>query len=497
MSDSKNSYKQILKSSSMFGGVQVFIILISIIRSKSVAILLGPTGMGISGLLLSCISFITALTNFGIARSSVRNIATACGEENTKKIAVAVSVLKRLVWFTGIFGVLITIVFSSILSEVAFGSKDYTLAFVWLSITLLFNQINEGQSAILRGMRKLKYMAKSSLWGSVLGLSLSLPLYYFFSDRGIVPAIIISSAISLLLTHFYCQKLDIESIKITSDNLRKEGRDILILGSLLSFSSLAILGESFFMRIFIRHIGNIEDVGFYNAGFAIIGTYFAVFFSALITDYYPRLVNVANDNLKAILLMNQQSEMSVLILSPFLAIFLIFINPIVVILYSDDFLSINEMILWAALGIYFKAASYSIGVIFISKGHVKTLFWTDFLSTLVMLIFNIIGYNCFGLKGLGVSFLGAFIFTFLLTYYVVKFKYSFCYSKEFFKSFLVQLVIGICCLLINKLVPKPLNYFIGLIMIGISAYYSYRELEKVIDLRLIINSYLKRLFVNE
>jgi O-antigen/teichoic acid export membrane protein len=492
MPNQKESYNQILRSTSIFGGVQVFMILISIIRSKSVAIFLGPTGMGISGLLLSSTGFVTALTNFGIARSSVKNIAVASGEENKKKIAVTVSVLKRLVWLTGILGSIITLVFSSILSELAFGSKDYTLAFVWLSVTLLFNQISEGQSAILRGLRKLTYMAKSSLWGSILGLLLSLPLYYFFSVRGIVPAIIISSIISLLLTFFYCQKLDIEPIKITNNELRKEGTEILVLGSLLSLGSLAVLGESFLIRIFIRYIGNIEDVGFYNAGFALIGTYFAVFFTALTTDYYPRLVNVANDNLKAILLMNQQSEMSVLILSPFLAIFLIFINPIVVVLYSDKFLSINEMILWAALGIYFKAASYSIGVIFVSKGHVKKLFWNDFLSTLVMLIFNILGYKYFGLEGLGVSFLGSFIFTFLLTYYVVKSKYSFSYSKEFFKTFLVQLVIGICCLSISKFVPKPFNYFIGSIMIGISSYYSYIELDKIIDLRSMINKYFKK-----
>ena len=49
--EQKSSYRQIVKATSLFGGVQFFQIIISVIRSKFVAILLGPAGMGIVGLL--------------------------------------------------------------------------------------------------------------------------------------------------------------------------------------------------------------------------------------------------------------------------------------------------------------------------------------------------------------------------------------------------------------------------------------------------------------
>ena len=49
----QSSYRQIMKATSLFGGVQIFQIIISVIRSKFVAILLGPSGMGIVGLLAS------------------------------------------------------------------------------------------------------------------------------------------------------------------------------------------------------------------------------------------------------------------------------------------------------------------------------------------------------------------------------------------------------------------------------------------------------------
>ncbi|MEG2281843.1 MAG: O-antigen translocase, partial [Rikenellaceae bacterium] len=59
----KKAYRDIVKATSVFGGVQVFNILIGIVRSKIIAILLGPEGMGISGLLQSATSLITGLTS--------------------------------------------------------------------------------------------------------------------------------------------------------------------------------------------------------------------------------------------------------------------------------------------------------------------------------------------------------------------------------------------------------------------------------------------------
>ncbi len=62
MTKESSSYKQILKATSIFGGVQVFNIIISILRAKFIAVIIGPVGMGIFGLLTSTLSLITSLT---------------------------------------------------------------------------------------------------------------------------------------------------------------------------------------------------------------------------------------------------------------------------------------------------------------------------------------------------------------------------------------------------------------------------------------------------
>lgn len=492
MSKDQTSYRQIFKATSLFGGVQVFTIIISIIRTKFIAVLLGPTGMGIAGLLTSTTGFIAALTNFGLERSAVKNIAAADGAKDKKHIAIVIGVLRRLVWLTGILGSLFTLIFSSYLSQLTFGNKDYKLAFIWISITLLLTQLRLGQSAILRGLRQLKLMAKASLWGSFLGLIITIPIYYKFRLDGIVPGIIITAVTTLAFTVYYSRKVKTEHIQITKEHFHSEGKDMLSMGFVLSLSSLVAIAGSYIVRIYIRSFGSIDDVGFYNAGFAIVNTYFGVFFVSLTTDYYPRLASIAHDTKKANLLMNQQSEMSVLILAPILTIFLVFINFIVIILYSQKFLAINDMILWASLGIYFKAASWSLGVIFISKGDVKTLFWSELISNLIMLGLNLICYKFWGLNGLGISFFLSYIYTFIQTFLIVKYKYAFAYSSIFYYIFLIQLSLGTICFIIVKFAPIPWNYIFGIIIIAVASWFSFIHLDKRIGLKELVMEFTKR-----
>ncbi len=491
MKENKASYRQIMKATSLFGGVQVFNILISIVRSKIIALLLGPAGMGIAGLLNSTTGLVGALTNFGLGISAVRNVAEAHESGNDKRIAKVVIVFRRLVWFTGLLGALVTLFLSSWLSQITFGNKEYTIAFIWLSCTLLLSQLTRGQNVLLQGTRKLQYLAKANLLGSFLGLLISVPIYYFYGIDGIVPAIIISSILSFFIANFFANKVKFEKIKVTLEETRLESRSMLQLGIMLSLSGLMSTGAAFILRIFISNTGGVEDVGLYAAGFSIINTYVGLVFTAMGTDYFPRLSGIAHDFIKSNLLINQQAEIGVLILAPILAIFLIFIDWIVVLLYSSKFIPINEMLHWAALGMYFKVVGWCMGYLLIAKGATKVFFSTQVVSTIYSLLLNIIGYKFYGLGGLGISYLLGYIIYFFQIYFVLNKRYKFSFNKNFLKIFGLQLSIGLLCFMMIKFVPNPWAYLFGLPFIGLSAYYSFIELDKRIDLVNQIKSYIE------
>ncbi|MFN8240010.1 MAG: hypothetical protein U0X39_04565 [Bacteroidales bacterium] len=209
-------------------------------------------------------------------------------------------------------------------------------------------------------------------------------------------------------------------------------------------------------------------------------------------DYYPRLAGVAASNEKAGQAINQQSEIAVLILAPILSVFLVFINWIVLVLYSTKFIEVNGMIHLAALGMFFKAVSWAIAFILLAKGASNLFFWNELGANIYLLGFNIAGYKLMGLQGLGASFFLAYLIYFLQVYLIARFKYSFFLVKEFNRIFVIQFLIGLSCFATVKLIRAPYSFFAGSVLILVSTVYSYRELDKRIGLKSILTDFKQK-----
>ena len=493
MTIERKSYRQIFQATSIFGGVQVFNVLISIVRLKFVAILLGPVGLGITGLYTATTGFITALTNMGLGISGVKNVAAEAATGNKERVSLVVTVLRRLVWITGLLGMCMVIIFSPMLSKITFGNDEYVIGFLLISVSLLIHQLNTGQRVVLQALRKLVYLAKANMFGALAGLLIALPIYYIWRLDGIVPVLIVSAICALFFSWYYSKKVGVNNIKVTRKEIFQEGQEMVKTGFLLSMSSLVTYGVAYLTRVYISDLGGIEQVGLFTAGFTLVTRYVGMVLEAMGTDYYPRLCGVAENSKQTNDTINQQAEVAILILSPILSIFLIFINFAIILLYTKKFLVINEMIYWAAIGMYFKSASWSITYVFLAKGDSKLFFSNEALLNLYLLIFNVLGYRWAGLEGLGIAILLSNVIYLIQVYLIAHRKYDVSFSKQYFIVGGLQFTIGLVCFGLIRFVPSPWNYLIGSLMVAISVYYSFKELEKrmgIIDV--IKNKFIKR-----
>src|SRR5690606_14073649 len=184
--------------------------LISVIRNKAISLLIGPTGIGISGLLTGALNVIGGLTSLGLETSAVRYISKENTMVDKSALARIIAVARKAVWISGVAGACLTIALSHWLSKLTFGSSDYTFWFIYIAIALLFKQLSVGNIAIMQGLQKLKHLAKANLMGSVLGLLISLPLYYYFGVQAIVPAIIVSAGSILFFSWHYSRSIEVE-----------------------------------------------------------------------------------------------------------------------------------------------------------------------------------------------------------------------------------------------------------------------------------------------
>jgi O-antigen/teichoic acid export membrane protein len=345
---------------------------------------------------------------------------------------------------------------------------------------------------MLQGMRKLQYLAKANMAGSLLGLIINVPLYYIWGLKGIVPGIIVTALITLTVSWYFSHKVNIETVKVSKSLIFTEGKNMLFMGFMISLSGLITLATSYALRIFISNTGGVDQVGLFNAGFVIINTYVGLVFNAIATDYYPRLSSVAHSNVLCKQTVNQQAEIAILILAPILIIFIVFINWVIIVLYSTKFIAVNEMIIWAALGMFFKAASWCIGFVLLAKGVGKVFFWNELISNSYIFGLNILGYHFLGLKGLGISFVISYLLYLIQVFWLCRIKFEFSFDKAFVHIFLIQFFLVFLSFISEISLAKPYPYYIGIGLIIISSWYSFKELDKRLKLKSLLISRFKK-----
>ena len=483
MSDSnQSSYRSIFKATSLFGSVQFFQILIQIVKSKFIAILLGPAGVGIIGLYQSGMQLVQNITNMGLASSAVRDVSEAFGLKDYSRINQVITTIRRLVWGTGILGMIALAVVSPILSKISFGNYDYTIPFIVLSVTLLLDQICAGQKVILQGLRRLTELAKCSVIGSAFGLLVSVPFYYLLGVNGIVPTLILNSVCALVVSWLYSRRIPVQRVEQAPKETLKQGRMMLVMGISMSLSGIFSTVASYIIRAYIQYVNGVEEVGLFQAGFIIMTTYVGLVFNAISTDYYPRLAAVNKDNLKCQEIINQQGEMATLILAPMLSVCLVFMPVILKILYSDDFLKANDYICWASIGMYLRLAAWVISFSFVAKAESKLFMINEALACCYYVVFSIVGYYLGGLRGIGIAFAFQYLVYLIQVYLIARKRYKFRFSDNFIQTYFSLLIALLLCLSIVLYFNGWQKYTFGVLIILLCSGYCLFLLNKKIDL---------------
>jgi len=433
MSDKSNSYKSIFKATSIFGGVQIFNIIIAIIRSKAVAVLLGPTGVGLSGLFQNATGLIGYIASFGLSNSGTKAIAE---KEDKKEI---VGVFFTLILLSGILGSIAAFILAEPLAVSTFGNNEYTSELRWLSITLLFNQLAAGFGTILTGHREIKKLAQMNVALGLFGLLVSLPLFWYLRKDGIVPSIWINAFISVILGWFYVKKINYKrTFLVPVKEALNKGWELLRLGLLINLNGVLTLLVAYVIRVYISRKSGMEMVGLYTASFVILNTYFGMVFNAMSTDFYPSLVTQSKDITSRNKLLNRQIEIGLLLLSPLIVLFAIGSKIFIQALYSAEFLPIWGILVASLIGVFFKTIGWGLGYFYLACAEQRVYFRNELYFNGINLIFSLISFNFWGLNGMGVAYsLMYAIYALVLAINAIS-KYKVTISTELIRVGIIQ-----------------------------------------------------------
>lgn len=419
-SESGKSHAHILKSTAMIGGSSVVNIAFGIVRSKVVAVLLGPGGVGLMSLYNSVLDITQAMSNLGIQSSGVRQIAEAAGSGDADKIARTVTVLRRVSIVLAFAGALTLLLLANPVAEFTFGNNQHSIGVMLLAAAVFFRTISFGQAALIQGLRRIADLARMSMLAALSGTVISILFIYLFREQGIVPSLVVMAAVSALTSWWFSRRVAISSVSMTASQMLPETAMLLKLGVAFTASAVLTMGAAYAVRIIVLRYSGFEAAGLYQAAWTLGGLYTGFILQAMGTDFYPRLTAASQDNAQCNRLVNEQAHISMLIAGPGVMATLTLAPFILTAFYSAEFQAGVGLVRWICLGMMLRVVAWPMGFIVLAKGAQKAFFWTEVVATLVHVGLAWLFVVKSGFEGAGAAFFALYVSHSIVIYTVVR-----------------------------------------------------------------------------
>ena len=466
----------------MIGGSSVVTIGIGMVRTKAMALFLGPSGVGLMGLYSSILSLTQSIASMGINSSGVRQIAEAVGSGESERIGRTAIVLRWTAIVVGALGALLLVIFSRPISTFTFGNDQHTSAVAALSLAVFFLSVAAGQGALIQGMRRISDLARMGMLGALFGTVISIPLIYYFRENGIVQSLVGVAAMTVLTSWWYSRKVHIPPQRLKMSELGQEARGLLKLGVAFNASNVLTMGAAYAIRLIVLRKVSFEAAGLYQSAWTLGGLYVGFILQAMGADFYPRLTAVAKNNAECNRLVNEQAQISLLLAGPGVIITMTFAPLVIALLYTTKFAAAVEPLRWICFGMVLRVIAWPMGFIVLAKGVQTIFFWTELAAAVVHvgLAFLLVSY--FGLTGATMAFFGLYIWHGVLIYMIVRQLSGFRWSAANLQIGLLFLpAIGLVFCGFHWL-PFWLATTVGALATVLSGVYSVRVLVSLVSL---------------
>lgn len=409
MSKPSESYSQILKSSSIIGGAQGIQYVISLIRARIVADFLGPAGDGLLAMYQSTLQVLTNIALMGMGPSGVRQIADATAKSDPTRASRMAKIVGRVCWVTGVIGWALTVLMARPISEWTFGSSENAQSIAILGAALVLGSAAAGQMAILQGFRRLRDLALVNVFSGLVATLVCLPVYYYFGTQGIVPIFILTAALTWGFAAWGVRRMNLESVQMGWKEALADSKHLVGLGLAFMWSGvITSLGELTLKALVTRELGEVAT-GLYQAAWSISGMFALFIINAMGADFYPRLTATISDKKAASDLVNQQTEIGILMALPGLVASLAFAPGLMLVLKNRLYLPAADLLPWFIVGLLFRVISWPMGYVMLAQGASRWFVATETFFVALHVGMGFFAIEKIGLQGVSVAFAALYI----------------------------------------------------------------------------------------
>ena len=297
-----------------------------------------------------------------------------------------------------------------------------------------------------------------------------------------VPAIIGAGLVALLVTSHFRRRIRLETSALTRTQQFEEASSLFKLGFVFMTSYLMTTGAAYLIRIMVlRRIGY-EATGLYQAAWTLGGVYVGFILQAMGTDFYPRLTAVAHNNDQCNRLVNEQTEIGLLLAGPGILATLALAPLVVVLFYSSRFFAAVGVLRWICLGTLLQVVTWPMSYILVAKGKQALFFGCEVIWAIASLGLAWFGIRWSGLVGVGMAFAGSYLLYGVLLLVIVSALSGFRWSEANRKTGLLYLCLIALVFTGFSLLPSMPAICLGVVVALLSVVYSIRQIAKLVSL---------------
>jgi PST family polysaccharide transporter len=472
------SHRQIFRSSAIIGGASVINILIGIIKVKVLAVLLGPTGVGLMGLYQNMLGTASTLAGCGLGSSGVRQLAASAGDAET------LALVRRTLWLSNLVLGVVGAVGLWLLREPVclwvFGGADHVSEVGWLGVGVLLTLIAGSQTALLQGLRRIGDMARVTVISSIVGSAVGVLLVYRLGQDGVLWFVLSAPAVSIVVAGYFSARLPRSRTDHSWRAIHQQALTMLSMGVPFMAAGLLTLATQLAVRsVILRDLG-LEANGYFQAAWSISMTYIGFVLSAMGADYYPRLAEAINDHPRARKMVNEQTEMALLLAGPLLLSMISLAPWVTLLLYSASFAPATEVLRWQVMGDILKVASWPMGFVLLAMGRGGLFLLTELIWNAVYVGIIVLGIGEWGLIIAGAAFCLAYAIYFGILAWFSAGSFGHTLGRRNGALILVLLLSGASVVYLAEC-SEVMSQGVGLLSTLAVGIYSARRLDALVD----------------
>lgn len=437
------SYRTILRSSSIMGVSSVLHVVFGVLRMKVAALLLGPAGVGLIGMYQNLIQTASTAASLGIGTAGTRQIAAMHRDGDMSAVGLA---RRALFWgtlpLTALGGAVFALLSGWIATHVLHDPGRAT-DMRWLALGVALTVAAGSQSALLIGLRRISDLARIQIGSAAIGTMLGISALSVWGQGGLLIMVLAVPVATFVQGVWYTwQVRGPARVEVPCTQLTAQIRTLVRLGTAFMLSGLVTtFGQLAVRNIVQRDLGS-DALGQFQAAWSIGMLYLGFVLGAMATDYYPRLAATMGEPEAAIRLINEQTEVALLLCGPVLLALLGMAPWVIELLYSSAFAPAADILRWQLLGDVLKVMSWPLGFVLLASGAGKTFIVTEALGVGVFVSVTALAAKLLGPSATGWAFLAMYLCYLPVVYALVRARIGFRWHVAVWRQGLVLFLIA-------------------------------------------------------